>query len=113
MFNNKQFVKDIKFSPDGKYLASVGVENKIRIYDLAAGQQFMEMKHASGPLESIAWSTDSKTVAVAAKNGGVVRLFNLTPVSDGFRKRSYATGCKAILKIVPNNKNTYTCIGIN
>lgn len=111
--NNKQPVKDTKFSPDGQYLAAVGFENKVRIYDLAAGKQLMEMKNTSGPMESIAWSSDSKTVAVAAANG-VVRLFNLTPTTDSsHRKRSYATGCKRVLKILPNKKNTFTCIGIN
>lgn len=119
--NNKQPVKDIKFSPDGQYLASVGLENKIRIYDLAAGQQLMEMKNSTGGMESVAWGSNSKTLAAATTNGGVVRLFSLGQSGNGtgtqdnntqFRKRTYVTGCKRVLRVVPNRKNTYTCIGV-
>lgn len=110
--NCKQPVKDIKFSPDGQYLAAVGLENKVRIYDLAAGQQLMEMKNTTGGMESVAWNGNSKSLAAATTNGGVVRLFSLAPVADQFRKRTYVTGCKRVLRLVPNKKNTYTCIGI-
>ena len=114
--NSKQPVKDIKFSPDGQYLAAVGLENKLRIFDLAAGQQLAEMKNVSGGMESIAWSSNSRSLAASTTNGGLVRLFNLTPGAGDHqngRKRTYVTGCKRVLKVVPNNKNTYTCIGIN
>lgn len=112
--NNKQPVKDIKFSPDGQYLASVGLESKVRIYDLAAGQQLMEIKNATGGgMESIAWSSNSKSLAAATTNEGMVRLYSLNPVPDLFRKRTYVTGCKRVLRVVPNKKNTYTCIGIH
>lgn len=113
--NCKQPVKDIKFSPCGQYLAAVGLENKMRIYDLAAGQQLMEMKNVSGGMESVAWSSNSETLAAATTNGGGnVRLYSLVPaVSDGYRKRTYVTGCRRILRVVPNRKNSYTCIGIN
>lgn len=117
--NGKQPVKDIKFSPDGQYLASVGLENKVRVYDLAAGQQLMEMKNATGGgMESIAWSANSRTLAAATTNGGVVRLFSLAPVGGSdpqqqqIRKRTYVTGCKRVLRVVANKKDTYTCIGI-
>lgn len=110
--NGKQPVKDIKFSPDGQYLASVGLENKVRVYDLAAGQQLMELKNANGGMESIAWSGNSKSLAAATTNGGVVRLFTVVPVADQCRKRTYVTGCKKVLRVVPNKKDTYTCIGV-
>lgn len=63
-------VNTIKFSPDGKYLAAGGDETKIRIFDLAGGQQLMDLKkNNSSPTKCVSWSADSKKLLSGCTDG--------------------------------------------
>lgn len=108
--NCKLSARTIKFSPDGKYLAAAGLENKIRIFDLAGGQQLVELKNADA-MESLAWSGNSQQVATSSAANGIIRLFGIGK-DDVQNNRSYLTGCKRVMKIASNDQLTYTCIGI-
>lgn len=90
-------VNTISFSPDGKYLAAagdfllliftdlfqifphlpiiislkfLGDEAKIRIFDLAAGQQLMDLKkNHTAPTKHLSWSTNSRKLLSACTDG--------------------------------------------
>ena len=64
------------FSPDGKTLASGGVDDSIKLWDVATGKNTATLK---GHAFSVAFSPDGKTLA----SGGydkTIKLWGLSPV---------------------------------
>lgn len=124
-------VNCVSFSPDGKYLAAAGEETKIRIFDLAAGSQFTELKDHSGPVTSLVWNASGNKVASCCADG-TLRIFSLnrsphpanssaaasaapSSSSGGSSSNklmiSNETGCKRAIKVFFNFNDTVTCIG--
>lgn len=59
----------ISFSPDGERLATVGINNAVKLWNLA-GRQVAEFEF-DDPIVNIAWSQDGKRLAVAGSGGKV------------------------------------------
>ncbi|KAF9788338.1 WD40 repeat-like protein [Thelephora terrestris] len=59
-----KFVQDVRFSPSGDHLASVGSDTKIFIYNGASGETIREITSDShtGSVTACGWSPDSKTL---------------------------------------------------
>ena len=71
-------VTDVSFTPDGSILAAVGTEGVIRIWDAANWEEILTLTTDSfteGPIYGLAFSPDSKHLAVAGKNA--IRIFTL------------------------------------
>jgi WD40 repeat protein len=66
-------VMDLAFSPDGKSIASVGVDAVLRVWDAAAGEQKFACKLGSGEW-AVAWSRNGKWLA--SGSGGTVHLWD-------------------------------------
>jgi WD40 repeat protein/uncharacterized caspase-like protein len=64
-------------------LASSGVENEIRIWDVGTGQQLKTLRGAAAPVTDIAFSSDGRSLSLAAQEG--VTFWELT---SGGVKRS-------------------------
>jgi WD40 repeat protein len=83
---NRKSVLAAAFSPDGAVLATGGMDNTLRLWDTATGQQISEHGHY-GQVYSIAWSQDGKFIATGSndvklwdiKQGKVVRNFLRPP----------------------------------
>jgi WD40 repeat protein/serine/threonine protein kinase len=61
---HRQEVRDIVFSPDGRYLASGGHDRTARIWDLAAGKQRVPpLKGHTSSVWSVVYSPDGKRLA--------------------------------------------------
>ncbi len=54
-------VNSVAFSPDGKYVVSVSVDNTARVWEAASGEEVARMTH-DGPVYSVAFSPDGKYV---------------------------------------------------
>jgi len=62
-------IHNIRFSPDGKILASCGYDNKAILWDVQTGTKIHTLaKHRSGIIE-VSFSSDGKKVATASKDG--------------------------------------------
>jgi WD40 repeat protein len=81
-------VRAIKFSPDGKQLASVGEDKRIVIRDVSNPDQPWKIK-ADGPIFNLAYSPDGKRLAAAVGSGvwvfdlGRLEEFDKTGEIDG------------------------------
>ena len=87
-------VLSVSFSPDGRYVATGGVEGKLRIWDAQTGKLVGAPFTAhAGDLVHISFSPDSRTVATSGADG-VVRLWDSRHAASsarGFRRRRTST----------------------
>ncbi len=69
------WVQSVAFSPDGKLLASCGIDRSARLWDPANGRQIAVL-HGGGPCMSVAFSPSGDQLAVGGKDR-TVRVWNV------------------------------------
>jgi WD40 repeat protein len=69
-------VRSVAFSPDGKILASLGLEGTIKLWDIASGKQIRSLGNSEAT-GSLAFSPDGKTIATASFKTRSVMLFSV------------------------------------
>ena len=67
------------FSPDGKWLATGGKDNSVRLWEVATGRQTLRLEGDIGWITSLAFSPDSRQV-VAGSLSGTIKVWD---VEDG------------------------------
>jgi len=70
----------VAFSPDGKGLATGGPDGAIKLWDVATGNQRALLEGHAGPVDSVAFSPDGRTLVAAAgsrKQPGEVKLWDV------------------------------------
>lgn len=72
-------VRDVQFSPDGRYLAMVSVDGLLKVLDVRMGKEWRTYNGAAGPLYVTAWSPDGRQIAAA----GLDKAVHIWDVSTG------------------------------
>jgi WD40 repeat protein len=67
----------VTFSPDGKTLASGGLDQMVKLWDVETGQEKATLKKHIGQVLALAYSPDGKTLASGA-SGGPIKLWDTT-----------------------------------
>jgi WD40 repeat protein len=71
----------VVFSPDGKRLASGGMDAIVKIWDLTSGQETLTLKGHSGGIVSLEFSPDGRRLISSAMDR-TVRIWDATPMPE-------------------------------
>jgi WD40 repeat protein len=71
-----EIVISVAFRPDGKTLASGGMEDAVRLWDLTSGKTLDTFKGHPGAVMSVAFSPDGKTL-LSAEDDGTIKLWDV------------------------------------
>jgi WD40 repeat protein len=91
----RENVTQVAFTPDNKYVLSVGFDRLLRVWDIADGKQVKELlcsgkddkgKDEGSWINGLAISRDGKLVATAGY-GGALRVFEIGSWKEVFRTR--------------------------
>jgi WD40 repeat protein len=58
-------VNTLAWAPNGKYLASGGRDQKVRVWGVVTGKELHVYSHRTGEVNALAWSPDSTHLASA------------------------------------------------
>jgi WD40 repeat protein len=75
---NAHMVMDLCFSPDGKTLATAGVDHKVNLWDVAGAKVRRTLQGHTRPVRAVAFSADGRLL-VSGSEDGTIRLWRLPP----------------------------------
>ncbi|MBL8098201.1 MAG: hypothetical protein JNK81_03420, partial [Anaerolineales bacterium] len=74
---HNEFIFQIAFSPDGKYLLSGSLDTTARLWDVATGQEIRRYNAHTAAVYSVAFSPDGHHIATSGKDGSI-RIWDIT-----------------------------------
>ena len=87
--NGYQPVNDVIWSPDGRFLATAGTDETIRVWDAATGQEQYVLQEAA-PVRALAWANQGNFLAAATSDewdeAGHIRVWDLSTRSELWRR---------------------------
>lgn len=78
---HKRAVSGVKFSPDGKRIASCSADATIKIWDAETGRLEHTLEGHMAGISCIAWSPDS-TILASGSDDKVIRLWDVVKVRE-------------------------------
>jgi RNA polymerase sigma factor (sigma-70 family) len=85
---NERTVMSVAYSPDGKQLASCGIDGTVCVWETATGKSLHEFKGHKAEVTSVAFSPDG-TLVVSGSEDGTPRLWVLSTGTELHTLRSY------------------------
>ncbi|KAF8860751.1 WD40 repeat-like protein [Acephala macrosclerotiorum] len=72
---HKKGVAQVRFSPDGRWIASCSADGTIKVWDAATGKHMRTLEGHLAGVSTIAWSSDSNTIA-SGSDDKTIRLWH-------------------------------------
>lgn len=82
MQGHEDRITDVGFAPTGQYLASSSLDNTLRLWDIATGDQFRFQRSRNRPQLALDVNRYGSSVA-SGTTGGVARLLNVAITTEG------------------------------
>jgi WD40 repeat protein len=98
-------VMSLAFSPDGKQLASCGIDGTVRVWETATGKSLHEFKGHKAEVTSVAFSPDGTLVA-SGSGDGTARLWVLSTGTELHTLRSFYPGENEMVEGFPGGIET-------
>lgn len=87
------YINALRFSPDGKLLASASCDNMARIWDVATGKSLHVLEGHQGFVNTVAFFPDGKTVATGGEDG-TIRLWETANGKQLSEIQAHQTGVR-------------------
>ncbi|XP_012275046.1 notchless protein homolog 1 [Orussus abietinus] len=76
MTGHQQLINDVKFSPDGRLIASASFDKSIKLWDSKTGKYISSLRGHVQAVYSIAWSADSRLL-VSSSADSTLKVWNM------------------------------------
>ncbi|KAJ1978040.1 ribosome assembly [Dimargaris verticillata] len=65
---HQKLINQVGFSPDGRWIASAGFDNAVKIWDAVTGKFIASLRGHVGPVYQVCWSSDSRLLVSSSKD---------------------------------------------
>jgi len=96
-------IKCIRFSPDGKFLASVGEERPLCIHDVRTGKIINYLSHLDEEVHQIEWHPNGEMLALRYLKDN--RIYYWRPFKNGSMHLAFERKCKITYMVFSRNIN--------
>jgi len=76
LVGHTNWVGAVAFSPDGKLLATGGLDHTVKVWDVASGKEVTTLPRQTQDVGRVAFSPDGRLLFAAMRYGGGVKLWN-------------------------------------
>lgn len=105
----------VRFSPDGKRVASSGADRLVKIWDAATGELILTFDQHKFPVGGLAWSPDGSEIASSAyymdKETPIVGRVHVWSTRDGAVRLTLSTGRKPVVCTDWSRDGRYIAVG--
>ncbi|XP_064599768.1 WD repeat-containing protein 1-like [Liolophura sinensis] len=80
-------ITDLKYSPDGAYLASCDTNRRLTVFKMPSYEQFYQGTHHTARINSVAWTSDSAHLVTGSLDTNII-VWNMSKMASPYVIRS-------------------------